>query len=379
VTARDVKSGEELCIFYGTNLWFSPAGMRIGEDRSPIEGDDGWGGLLAVEEIHSTSDNPFAHGNQEEILTEEELPFTRFQLPPEEEDPESIRTVLAWVVDIPSPQQITTMLKWLKQSGLDEPNLGHLKRIRKQDNVSTLLLSTFSNPPQLPEDLNLPVPYQLPVPISPALTLPSLTLKSILWPTAYTPRRKGESENWSRGKAQWAWDAMACTIQAAVNAQENGELPIAAHIPTLYETTNNGKAITYTACDTRRSSDHPLRHAAINAIRRIADDRSPIVISSDDQGTTHSESVENGTNYLLTSLTMFMTHEPCIMCSMALLHSRVKEVVYMYPMPQTGGCGGLACIPSLKGVNHRFEICRWNGDKFPMEKQTLFVDPTIDA
>lgn len=117
--------------------------------------------------------------------------------------------------------------RWLKQSGLDKPDLGHLKRIRKQDDVSALLLSTFSDPPHLPEDLNLPAPYQLPVPISPALTLPSLTLKSALWPTVYAPRRKGESESWSRGKAKWAWDAMTYTVQMAVNAQESGEVSTA--------------------------------------------------------------------------------------------------------------------------------------------------------
>ena len=47
------------------------------------------------------------------------------------------------------------------------------------------------------------------------------------------------------------------------------------------------------------------------------------------------------------------------MCAMALLHSRVKEVFYLVPMPRTGGCGGAACVPKLDGVNHRFAIARW--------------------
>ena len=67
---------------------------------------------------------------------------------------------------------------------------------------------------------------------------------------------------------------------------------------------------------------------------------------------------QNGSHYLLTSLTLFTTHEPCIMCSMALLHSRVKEVFYLIPM-KTGGCGGSTCLPKLDGVNHRFGISRW--------------------
>lgn len=47
------------------------------------------------------------------------------------------------------------------------------------------------------------------------------------------------------------------------------------------------------------------------------------------------------------------------MCSMALLHSRVAKVMYLIPMGKTGGCGGLACLPRLEGVNHRFGILRW--------------------
>lgn len=51
------------------------------------------------------------------------------------------------------------------------------------------------------------------------------------------------------------------------------------------------------------------------------------------------------------------------MCSMALLHSRLRELIFIRPMDATGGCGGgdgkRTCVPRLKNVNHRYTILRW--------------------
>ena len=159
------------------------------------------------------------------------------------------------------------------------------------------------------------------------------------------------------------------------------QLPIAAYVPVPIEG-EGSYSQSFTAHDTRKSTHHPLRHAVINVTRQIADHssstRSTSTPPDNDVSLPTSPNAENGVHYLLTGLTLFITHEPCIMCSMALLHSRVKEIVYLYPMTATGGCGSVACLPTLQGVNHRFHIFRWRAEDYPISVD-LSTDPTIDA
>ncbi|KAI5862327.1 cytidine deaminase-like protein [Durotheca rogersii] len=43
--------------------------------------------------------------------------------------------------------------------------------------------------------------------------------------------------------------------------------------------------------------------------------------------------------YLCHELELYMTHEPCTMCAMAILHSRMGRIVFRHRMPLTGGMG----------------------------------------
>ncbi|KIK95314.1 hypothetical protein PAXRUDRAFT_827152 [Paxillus rubicundulus Ve08.2h10] len=364
-SARVINLDEELCIFYGHKLWFDPvddivytSNSQRGTSELNDEADP-WGGLARIQ--GNTADliagTPTKlHRKIDELVEEGGLPFTwkKLALQKEEEHIDDIELVQAWVVDIPEQKHTATMLKWLKQSGLDGDSLSHLKRIRRQGPSSSLLLDTSQVPPGLPPGICLGAPYQLPIPCHPALTETSLRLKNTFWPTVFAPKRKWEPERWTWGKIRWASDAMNHLKKESVKATTTGELPIVAYVPIPYED-DAQLSRPFVAHDTRTSTRHPLRHAALNVIRKVADFRARQLPAKAAQ----EEASKNGTQYLLTGLSLFITHEPCIMCAMALLHSRVKEVFYLVPMPKTGGCGGAVCVPSLKGVNHRFSIGVW--------------------
>lgn len=61
-------------------------------------------------------------------------------------------------------------------------------------------------------------------------------------------------------------------------------------------------------------------------------------------------------NYRLLGTTLYVTLEPCAMCAMALVHARVKRVVYAAADPKTGACGSVFDLIADPRHNHRIDV-----------------------
>ena len=82
-------------------------------------------------------------------------------------------------------------------------------------------------------------------------------------------------------------------------------------------------------------SHDPTAHAEIVALRNAA------------------EAVDN---YRLTGATLYVTVEPCLMCAGALVHARVKTLVYGTPEPKAGAVRSVMRVLDHPSLNHRIEI-----------------------
>jgi len=78
--------------------------------------------------------------------------------------------------------------------------------------------------------------------------------------------------------------------------------------------------------------------------------------------TAHAEMIalreagEKLQNYRLVDLTLYVTLEPCPMCAMAMVHARIKRVVYGTPDLKTGAIDSNFQLAQSPILNHQIEV-----------------------
>lgn len=118
-------------------------------------------------------------------------------------------------------------------------------------------------------------------------------------------------------------------LDQARQALEAGEVPVGAVVvDSAGEIVGAGFNAPVSSCD-------PCAHAEVQALR---------------------EAAARLGNYRLDGCTLFVTLEPCMMCSGAIVHARVARVVYGATEPKTGMVESRANLIAQPWHNHRVHV-----------------------
>ncbi len=121
---------------------------------------------------------------------------------------------------------------------------------------------------------------------------------------------------------------MQLALAEARLAAAAGEVPVGAVV------VKNGQVIA-TGRNAPIASHDPTAHAEVVALREAAR-----VLG----------------NYRLEGCTLFVTLEPCSMCSGAMLHARLDRVVFGATDPRTGAAGSVLNLFGLSQINHHTQV-----------------------
>jgi tRNA(adenine34) deaminase len=117
---------------------------------------------------------------------------------------------------------------------------------------------------------------------------------------------------------------MQLALAAADAAERAGEVPVGAVLMRHGEVLATGRNQPIQRQD-------PTAHAEVVALRSGADAMG---------------------NYRLPDCDLYVTLEPCAMCVGAILHARLRRVVFGAADPKTGACGGAIDLTSVR-FNHQ--------------------------
>lgn len=114
------------------------------------------------------------------------------------------------------------------------------------------------------------------------------------------------------------------------------------------------------AAKARAAGEIPVGAVLVSADRVIADGANRPIASSDPTAHAEIEALRAGGralgSYRLTDTTLYVTLEPCPMCAMAIVHARVRRLVFGAWDPRAGAAGSVADIFALPSLNHRVDV-----------------------
>lgn len=130
---------------------------------------------------------------------------------------------------------------------------------------------------------------------------------------------------------------MRLALDAARQSAQQGEVPVGAVLVRQGTGTDAAVASELLACSHNQpiGLHDPTAHAEMLALR---------------------EAARKLGNYRLDGCELYVTLEPCAMCAQAMLHARLKRVVYGAREPKTGAAGSVLDLFSFRELNHQTEV-----------------------
>ncbi|MGZ8271264.1 MAG: tRNA adenosine(34) deaminase TadA [Methylophilus sp.] len=123
---------------------------------------------------------------------------------------------------------------------------------------------------------------------------------------------------------------MQIALDLAKQAASNGEVPVGAVV------VKNGEVIGR-GMNSPISLSDPSAHAEILALRDAA---------------------KNIGNYRLVDCELYVTLEPCVMCSGAIQHARIARLIYGASDYKTGACGSVVNLMAEEKLNHHTTVIK---------------------
>ncbi|XP_013881662.1 putative inactive tRNA-specific adenosine deaminase-like protein 3 [Austrofundulus limnaeus] len=196
-------------------------------------------------------------------------------------------------------------------------------------------------------------PFVVQIPARPPLTRPQFEAASQRWPTSFhedkqvTVALRGELFS-ARQKA-----AMHGFMTAAVAAARAGRRLGMDAVGAVVVDPERERVVAV-GHDCR--GDHPLHHAVMVCIDLVARSQGGGAYRLDGyEGCRFTSAEAEPQPYICSGYDLYVTREPCVMCAMALVHSRIGRVFYGTTSAD-GALGTRFKIHSLKDLNHRFEV-----------------------
>lgn len=138
------------------------------------------------------------------------------------------------------------------------------------------------------------------------------------------------------------YDFMYAALQEAEKAYEADEVPVGAVV--VYKNRIIGRG-----SNQIEILKDPTAHAEMIALTAAAN---------------------NLNNKVLSSCDIYVTLEPCVMCTGAIINSKIRSLFFAADDPKSGACGSVYNIPEENKLNHKTDV--YSGI-YPDESKNLLI------